>query len=477
MKSNKLRRTILGAGMAMAMSVLAIPQTASAAALSTDTALAGISVVLDKFCDDNKENEAAVAKIVEPRVAKTSTTTETQPSEEAEKEQLEDTTKAEKKEEKVSKYADVGISIANNYVNIRKKPNTESRILGKLYKGSAAKIIKRQGDWVKIESGRCRGWINSEFLAIGFDAEELEDKYGTKWATVTTTTLFVREKKSTKSTVLTMVPIDETFEVKKEYDGWVKIVVDEGDQADNSTVGFVSKDYVDMSVTFDEAISIAEERAEARRKAEAEAALAAAQAEQAAREQQQAASNSSSSSSSSANKNSSSSSSSSSSSTSNSSSRPSSSSTSSSSSSTSNSSSRPSSSSTNSSSSSSSSNSGSASGSSIAAFAQKFVGNPYVYGGTSLTNGADCSGFTQSVYRNFGICIPRTSSEQSGSGRSVSVSSVQPGDLIFYAKNGSINHVALYIGGGQVVHASNPRTGIRISNMYYRTPSCARRYW
>ena len=188
MRSNKLRKAILGAGLAMAMGVLAIPQTTNAAALSTDTALAGISIVLDKFCDDNKENEAAVANIVEPRVAEVSATTETQPDAETGKEVSEDTANAEKEEEKVSKYADVGISIANNYVNIRKKPNTESRILGKLYKGSAAKILKRQGDWVKIESGRCRGWINSEYLAIGFDAEELEDKYGTKWATVTTTT-------------------------------------------------------------------------------------------------------------------------------------------------------------------------------------------------------------------------------------------------------------------------------------------------
>src|SRR5699024_1222660 len=97
-------------------------------------------------------------------------------------------------------------------------------------------------------------------------------------------------------------------------------------------------------------------------------------------------------------------------------------------------------------------------------------GNPYVWGGTSLTNGTDCSGFTQSVYRNFGISIPRVSRDQANGGRTVSLSNVLPGDLIFYTSGGSINHVALYIGGGQVVHASNPRTGIKISNYTYRQP-------
>lgn len=472
MRSNKLRRAVLGTGLAMAIGSFVMPQAASAAALSTDTALAGISIVLDNFCDDNKDNEAKVASIVETERETVNKAEESAAAKPIEEKSVEK--KETEKKEKVSKYADTGISIANNYVNIRRKPNTESRILGKLYKGSAATIVKRQGEWVKIKSGSVTGWINSQFLAIGFDAEELEGKYGTKWATIKTTTLFVREKKSTKSAILTMVPVDETFEVKKEFDDWAKIIVDDGDQADNATVGYVSKDYIELSVTFDEAISIAEERAEARRKAEAEAALAAAKAEQEAREAAQKASNDNTSNNTSNNTSSSSASSSSSSSVSRNNSSTSSSSSVSRSSSTSNRSS--SASSTSSDSSSNTTSSSSASGSAIASFAQKFVGNPYVYGGTSLTNGTDCSGFTQSVFRNFGISIPRTSSAQSGSGQSVSVSSVQPGDLIFYASNGSINHVAMYIGGGQVVHASNPSTGIRISNMYYRRPSCARRY-
>lgn len=115
--------------------------------------------------------------------------------------------------------------------------------------------------------------------------------------------------------------------------------------------------------------------------------------------------------------------------------------------------------------------SGSGSGSSVVDFATQFVGNPYVWGGTSLTGGADCSGFTQSVYSNFGVSIPRTSYEQQNAGREVSYSEAQPGDLICYG-----GHVAIYMGNGQIVHASNSRDGIKISNnAAYRTITSVRR--
>lgn len=108
-------------------------------------------------------------------------------------------------------------------------------------------------------------------------------------------------------------------------------------------------------------------------------------------------------------------------------------------------------------------------------FAKKFVGNPYVWGGVSLTKGADCSGFVLSVFKQFGISLPHHSVAQAGYGTKINPSEAQPGDLFFYAKNGKINHVAIYIGNGQVVHASSPRTGIKISNAYYRTPATVRR--
>ncbi len=129
------------------------------------------------------------------------------------------------------------------------------------------------------------------------------------------------------------------------------------------------------------------------------------------------------------------------------------------------------SSSSDSSSSSSSSSSGSGSGSSVVNYATQFVGNPYVWGGTSLTGGADCSGFVQSVYANFGVSLPRTSYEQQNAGTEVSYADAQPGDLICYG-----GHVAIYMGNGQIVHASNAKDGIKISNnAAYRTITSVRR--
>ncbi len=103
-------------------------------------------------------------------------------------------------------------------------------------------------------------------------------------------------------------------------------------------------------------------------------------------------------------------------------------------------------------------------------YAKKFVGNPYVWGGTSLTKGADCSGFVLSVYAKYGISLPHSSRAQANCGKRISMSEARPGDLVFYAKGKRINHVGIYIGGGQIVNASSPKTGIRIANAYYRTP-------
>lgn len=104
-------------------------------------------------------------------------------------------------------------------------------------------------------------------------------------------------------------------------------------------------------------------------------------------------------------------------------------------------------------------------------YAKTALGNPYVWGGTSLTKGADCSGFVLSVYKKFGIKLSHSSSAQPKEGTKISASELQPGDLIFYANSsGTINHVALYIGGGRVIHASSPSTGIKISKYNYRTP-------
>ena len=108
---------------------------------------------------------------------------------------------------------------------------------------------------------------------------------------------------------------------------------------------------------------------------------------------------------------------------------------------------------------------------SLVQYALQFVGNPYVWGGTSLTHGADCSGFVLSIYQKYGISLPHSSSAQSGYGIRISASEAKPGDLFFYG-SGGISHVAIYIGNGQVVHAFSESQGIKVTSAYYRSPIC-----
>lgn len=115
---------------------------------------------------------------------------------------------------------------------------------------------------------------------------------------------------------------------------------------------------------------------------------------------------------------------------------------------------------------------GSGTGSAIASYGLRFVGNPYVFGGNSLTSGTDCSGFVNLVHANFGISVPRQSGSLAGGGRAVSDSEKMPGDVVCY-----YGHVGIYIGNNQIVHASTPSSGIKVSNMYYRSVRCIRRYW
>ncbi|MDD6207369.1 MAG: NlpC/P60 family protein [Clostridiales bacterium] len=448
MKKKVIIKSAFCFGMAavVALTVEGIPS--ASATLAQETGVAGISLTLDKYYSSASVEDMAPI-VLETKDAVSQDNAEAEPVEEEKPE-------AEEKEvEKKSEYENVGISIANDYVNIRAHASQDAKVLGKLYKGSAATILATKGEWVKIKSGSVTGYINKEYLAIGFDAEELVDKYATKWAVINTTTLKVREKNDLESSVLTLVPEGEEYEIIKDTGHWYKILIDDADDGGEQTVGFILKEYADVRVEFKQAISIEEEEAERKRKEEAERAEKE-QADRLAESQKSSSSSSGSSSSTSSSGNSSSSSS-------------------SSGSSSGKSSQSSSSSKKEDSSSSKTTVVGSGSGADIAAYALKFVGNPYVYGGTSLTNGTDCSGFTYSVYKSFGISIPRTSSAQAGVGKSVDFSELKAGDLIFYGKGGSINHVAMYIGGGQVVHASNPKSGIRVSNYRYRTPICARR--
>lgn len=327
-----------------------------------------------------------------------------------------------------SEYENIAIAQVSNYVNLRSTPGEEGEILGKLYNNSAATIIATEGDWYKIKSGTVDGYVKAEFVVSGAAAEELAKEVGHRTATVNTETLKVRNDAGLDATVQTLIPIGESYDVVEESDGWVKIAVD------TDIEGYVSADYVDIKTEFVEAESIEEEKArlEAEERVRKEAEEAAKKADEAAAKKK-----------------------------------------------------AKSESSTSESSESSSDESNSApavsapaSGSraAIVNYALQFVGNPYVAGGTSLTNGADCSGFTYSVFGNCGISIPRDSRSQAAGGTPVDISAIQPGDLLFYSNGSNINHVALYIGNGQVVHASTAKTGIKISAYNYRTPCKAVTY-
>ena len=455
MGRDRLVKAVLGTGLVLSLGIFGKYIVSTSTTMGTETELAGMSYTLDQYCSvqvgtntTNTDPEAIVAfdsntanggNANGGTNANGTTTSGTAVSSATPEPTQAATATATPKPE--SEYANVGISIAADYVNIRKKPDTDAEIVGKLYRGSAATIMKTEGDWVYIKSGSVSGYIMKDYLAIGYSAEKLIDQFGTKYVTVTTDTLKVREKMNTDCTVLTLLAQDETYEVEKVEDQWVKITVDD------DTSGYVSKDYVKVSVKFKKAVSIEEEREEQRRKEAAEAA------ERQQQRQVKAAANDDNDSSSSKSSSSGKSSSSSSSSKSSSSHKSSSggggnAGKSSGKSNSSGGGGRTGSSSSGASSdggggsagssggSSSGSGGGSALGSGdgsvIAAYGLKFVGNPYRYGGTSLTNGTDCSGFTMSIFKKFGISLPRTSSEQSRTGKKISVSDARAGDLIFY---------------------------------------------
>ena len=317
------------------------------------------------------------------------------------------------KDGKTIKYEELVVAQVNNYVNVRDfHDENTGNIVGKLYNNSVGTLIKEEDGWYQITSGNCTGWVKGEFCVKGLDAVEVINEVSTTYATVTTTTLKVRSEASMDATVLGMIPLDDDFVVMEESDEWVKISTEFGE-------GFVSKEYVSLNVEFVYAESKAEEEARlAKEKAEREAAQKAA-AEKAAKE----AAKKQESSSSTSNKQT-------------------------------------------------YTASGSGYGSEVASYALQFVGNPYVFGGTSLTNGADCSGFVMSVYANFGVGLPHSSKADRSVGYEVEggLANAQAGDIVCYS-----GHVALYIGNGQIVHASTSKTGIIVSNANYKTPITVRR--
>lgn len=333
------------------------------------------------------------------------------------------------------------IADVTNYVNIRSMPSEEGEILGKLYDDSVGRKHSEESGWYYIESGSVKGYVKGEFVLTGEEAEIRAKEVGTRLAEVTTTTLKVRKEATTESAVLGLLPEGDILNVLEEVEGWVKVDVEDGP-------GYVSTDYVTVYTENVEAESREEEAARLK-KEEEERKRAEAAAKEALKQQQAAnkpvskptSGNQSSGAGSTLGNNSASSSD--------------------------NAGTGNSTGGNNTSNSNSATDSNTVTdlGRQIADYAMKFIGNPYVYGGTSLTNGADCSGFVQSVYKHFGISLPRTSSEQGKSGRAVNgLDNARPGDLVWYS-----GHIGIYIGNGKIVHASNPKNGIITSNATYRT--------
>ena len=452
-----------------------------------------------------------------------------------------------------NRYDNVAISRVSNYVNVRGEANTTSDVVGKIYNNCAATILDtvegEDGKWYQIQSGNVKGYIKAEYFITGSEAEKIARKVGTSFARVAnTSTLRLREAPNLESKTLDLLSPEAEYEVIGEEGDFAKIAVD------TDLVGYVFKDYIDIRVEFEQAVTLEEENAkaaeEARLKREAQEAMkaleeakkaaakeeaaakaadaaaeeafkeaeaarkAAEDASKAAEESKKAAESKAAEEGEAAEEEG----------------PPQISAPGTGSAPGAGSESRESSAAviapgaapsgsieanpdggnskaevvtlpetkapettetrapqttaasapgTGKTGSSAAAGPGGGPGSAavvsatrtaIVAYAKQFLGNPYVYGGTSLTNGTDCSGFTQGVYAHFGISTGRSSRDQAAKGREISVSSVQPGDLLFYASGNYINHVAMYIGNGQVIHASTSRTGIIISPSNYRTP-------
>lgn len=270
----------------------------------------------------------------------------------------------------VSGYTTLGVAKVEEKLNVREQPTEDSAIVGAMPKNAGCEIIEAAGEWTKIQSGKVTGYVKSEFLYTGEEANSAALSVMVPMATVNTATLRVREQAGVESKVLTLVAVGESMQVMEDLGEWIKVSA-------GGTEGYVAKQFVTIASELPKAYTATELQY-----GEGVSDVRAAMVE----------------------------------------------------------------------------------------YAKQFLGNKYVWGGTSLTNGTDCSGFTMSIYKHFGITINRTSREQAKNGTRIDISEARPGDLVFYAKGGTINHVVMYIGGGQVIHASSPKTGIRISEVNYRTP-------
>ena len=407
-------------------------------------------------------------------------------------------------ESETSRVGELTFAKCEDYINIRTEPSKKGEITAKIYNHDSAVIVSEEDGWYEIQSGNAHGYVKAEYFAVGEEAEAIAEEVAYNVATVQAKELNVRDNPDTESDVIEVAFLQDELEVVAYGEDWMKVALG------NDVYGYISADYVTYETYYPTAETLEEEaiRLEAESEAAAEAAAALEETEtetepvyeeeyieetepvytetepvytetepvytetetepvytetepvytetepvytetepvytetetepvytetepvytetepvytetepvytETETEYVQETEAAS-------------------------------------------------------------SNSGV--GQQIADFAVQYVGNPYVWGGTSLTNGADCSGFVQTVFANFGIGLARIAEDQAAGGTPVSTDSLLPGDLLFYSSSGTIDHVAIYIGNGTIVHAANSDSGIITSSAYYSTIVAARRYW
>lgn len=300
--------------------------------------------------------------------------------------------------EEESEYADLAIANVSRYVNVRKEPNTDSEIVGKIYNGSVAHVLSTAGednDWFQMISGNVEGYIKAEYFFYGEEAAAVIDDYVTRYAVVQASRLNVRKEPDINSKRIGYINNGERVKLLENQGEWLKI------QYTGNSTGYVAAEYVTIVEEFVYAKTLEEEAAEiAARKA-----LEARKRES----EQQVAENTSITVTPPAE----------------------------------------------------SYSSNAELRSQIIEYSMQFVGNKYVHGGQTLSGGTDCSGFTSLIYAEFGYSLSRTPGGQlSGAGRSVDYSNAQPGDIICYGSGQTCTHVALYLGDGQIIHSANPRKGV-----------------
>lgn len=451
--------------------------------LETSSSLAGITVAMNNYYASNEEPERSLSEAIEsidfPEIVSVGNENAGGTYTAA----VSETSKASEETSSCA-YDNIAISKINGHVNIRSEANTSSQVLGKIYNDSAATILDtvqgEDGTWYQIQSGSVTGYIKAEYFVTGKEAEKKAKSVGTEYGTVVgTPTLRLRQSPDLTSKTLTLLSEGASYVVLEEQGDFLKVAVD------SDLEGYVYKEYMKTQVSMPEAVSNEEEEEqkaeEEKRKQEAQEALK--ELEEAKKAEAQKTTEAAETKKE-----------------------------------TQKETTRETAAETKKETTasqtvgtiaanpekgedstvaapttqkatekatqketekaaeggkgpgSSSSLVDSATRNAVVTYAKQFLGNPYQYGGTSLTDGADCSGFVMSVFSHFGISTGRSSRDQAGRGKEISVSEVQPGDLLFYASGGYINHVGIYIGGGQIIHASNPSTGICLAPSNYRTP-------